>query len=120
MDFDLFSSLFQVWLVNCRLDFAISIKIFFSMESVFRILHCGFTQPLKLGVYLYGWMPAWLIHVTKFLGEIILSNTNNTKEMLLKDRNWLTKHLVCSIPTHLDFTALFGLAIFIVMCNSAR
>ena len=34
--------------------------------------------------------------------------------------HWMTKELVCSIPVHLDMTALFGIAIFIVMSNSAR
>ena len=106
--------------MNSRLDFAVSIKIFFSMESLFRIIHCGFTQPLKLGVFLYGWIPAWLIHSTKFIGDLVVGNFDEGNNLLKKDGHWLTKHLVCSVPVHLDFTALFGLAIFIVMCNSSR
>ena len=90
------------------------------MESAFRIIHCGLTQPLKLGIFLYGWPPSWLIYFTKFVGGVFLDSTDENEGLTKKDGHWLTKDLLCGLPVHLDVTAQFGLAIFIVMCNSAR
>ena len=90
------------------------------MESVFRIIHCGFTQPLKLGIFLYGWIPSWFIYFTKFVGDFFVDTTAEIDDQTTKDGYWLNKDLLCSLPVHLDLTVLFGLAIFIVMCNSAR
>ena len=111
---------FQVWLVNYRLDFTASIKIFFSLESLFRIILCGFTQPLKLAFFLYGWQPSFLIHATKFFGDIMIGNIFTSSEISPKKEEWMNKNLLCSLPVHLDMTVLFGIAIFIVVCNAAR
>jgi hypothetical protein len=107
-------------MVNYRLDFTTSIKIFFSIESFFRIFHCGFSQPLKIFVFLFGWQPTWLIRFTKFVGDKTTRYTPIGPGIDQRHEHWMTKELVCSIPVHLDMTALFGIAIFIVMSNSAR
>ena len=111
---------FQVWMVNYRLDFTASIKIFFSLESLFRIILCGFTQPLKLAFFLYGWQPAFLIHATKYFGDIMIGNFFTSSEISPEKEEWMNKKLLCSLPVHLDMTVLFGIAIFIVVCNAAR
>ena len=107
-------------MVIFRLDFTTSIKIFFSIESFFRIFYCGFSQPLKIFVFLFGWQPTWLIHFTKFVGDSFTRSTAIGRDIELKHEHWMTKELVCSIPVHLDMTALFGTAVFVVMSNSAR
>ena len=111
---------YQAWMVNYRLDFTTSIKIFFSIESFFRIFHCGFSQPLKLLVFLFGWQPTWLIHFTKLVGDSMTGYTAIGPGIDQRHQHWMTKELVCSIPVHLDMTALFGVAIFVLMSNSAR
>ena len=107
-------------MVNCRLDFTASIKIFFSIESFFRIFHCGFSQPLKILIFLFGWQPTWLIRFTKLVGDCIPSFTSIGSGIVQRHEHWMTKEIVCSIPVHLDMAALFGIAVFIVMSNSAR
>ena len=107
-------------MVNCRLDFTTSIKIFFSIESFFRIFICGFSQPLKILFFLFGWQPTWLIHFAKFIGEGMARYTSIGPNIKHPGDQWMTKELVCSISVHLDMTALFGVAIFVVMSNSAR
>ena len=107
-------------MVNYRLDFTTSIKIFFSVESFFRIFHCGISQPLKILYFLFGWQPSSLIHFTKFFGDAIHNYNSIVPNTTETDTNWMSKELVCSIPVHMDMTSLFGVAIFIVMSNSAR
>ena len=112
--------MFQVWLVNCRLDFMDSIKIYFTIESCFRLVQCGFTHPLKAAFFLYGWQPNWLISTTKFIGEVMAEYTSIGPGMAQNDEYWLNKGVVCAVPVHLDMALSFGIAMFIVMCNSAR
>ena len=107
-------------MVNYRLDFTTSIKIFFSIEYFFRIFHCGFSQPLKIMVFLSRWQPTWLIHLTKFVGDCMTRYTTTRLGTEQSHGQWMTKQLVCSIPVYLDMTALFGIALFILMSNSAR
>ena len=95
-------------------------KIYFSIETSFRIIQCGFTQPLKAVLFLNGWQPNWLIRVTEFVGNFMAQYTSigpNTKKV---DGYWLNKEIICSVPAHLDLTANFGVAVFILMCNAAR
>ena len=107
-------------MVNYRLDFMDSHKLYLSIETCFRIVQCGFTQPLKATLFLNGWQPIWLIRVTKFFVNLIAHYTSigpNTEKV---DEHWLSKEIVCSVPVHLDLTVNFGIAVFIVMCNASR
>ena len=112
--------IFQLWLVNYRLDFMDSIKIYFSFETCFRLVQCGFTQPLKASLFLYGWQPTWLIYTTKFIGDVMAAYTSIGPDMAKNGGYWLNKEVICSVPVHLDLSTSFGIATFIVMCNSAR
>ena len=109
-----------MWLVNYRLDFTTSIKIFFSIESFFRTFHCGCSQPLKLAIFLRGWQPAWMVHFIKLVGDTV--NGFNAVDTGTKEanENGISKELICSVAVHLDMAALFGTALFIVMNNLAR
>ena len=84
------------------------------------MLHCGFSQPLKAAIFLNGWQPNWLIRTTKLIGDAIVEYTSIGPEMAQNDGYWLNKEIICSVPVHLDLALSFGIATFIVMCNSAR
>ena len=107
-------------MVKYRLDFMDSIKIFLSIETFFRFVQCGFTQPLKLVVFMYGWQPRWLIRITKYVGEAIANCASIGPEDEAIWKNWPSKEAICSMPVHLDLTMSFGTAIFIVLCSTAR
>ena len=111
---------FQVWLVIYRLDFADSVKILFSVETFLRILHCGLFQPLKAAFFLYGWIPHWIIRMVRYLGQLVFkyNNVNNRTEHLAE--YWFGKEMICAIPVQLDLTALFGIGLFVVICNLDR
>ena len=110
----------QVLIVNYRLDFMDSHKLYLSIETCFRIVQCGFTQPLKATLFLNGWQPIWLIRVTKFFVNLIAHYTSIGPYTEKVDEHWLSKEIVCSVPVHLDLTVNFGIAVFIVMCNASR
>ena len=97
-----------------------SLKIFFSIESSFRIFQCGLTQPLKVLSFMYGWQPSWLIHVAKFVGDFFRNYTFIGTDRVDRGDGWLTREVICSIPVSLDIASNFGTGIFIVMCNAAR
>ena len=97
-----------------------TIKIFFSIESCFRMFQCGFTQPLKAALFLYGWQPQWLIYTTKYLGDAMEKYTSIGPDMATNNDYWLNNEVICSVPVHLDMTTAFGIAMFIVICNSTR
>ena len=107
-------------MINYRLDFMDSIKLFLSIESVFRLIQCGFTQPLKAAMFLCGWQPIWIIYIAKYIGDFMANYTSFGPTTAMTNVYWLTNEVVCSIPVHLDLTVSFGIAIFIVMCNAAR
>ena len=107
-------------MVKYRLDFVDSIKIFLSIETFFRVILCGITQPLKLVLFLYGWQPSWLIRLTKCLGDVIENYFPIGPTDAFTENNWFNKEVICSFPVHLDLTISFGIALFIVMCSSAR
>ena len=97
-----------------------SIKIFLSIETFFRLIQCGFTQPLKLAIFMHGWQPRWLIRLTKYVGDLVTSYSSIGPREEIEWKNWLSKEVICSTPMHLDLTMSFGTAIFIVMCSTAR
>ena len=107
-------------MVKYRLDFMDSIKVFLSIETFFRFLQCGVTQPLKLVLFSNGWQPRSFIQLTYYVGELIKDHPPIGPVPLIDYRNWPNKKIVCSIPVHLDLTMSFGIALFIVMCSSAR
>ena len=106
--------------MNFRLDFVSTIKIFFSLELCFRIFQSGITQPLKAALFLRRWQPSWLIYVVKYFGDIVTNASLSTYDAKSNEDYWLTKEIICRVPLHLDITAIFGIAIFIVMSNSTR
>ena len=107
-------------MVKYRLDFMDSIKVFLSIETFFRFLQCGVTQPLKLVLFSNGWQPRSFIQLANYVGELIKDHPPIGPVPLIDYRNWPNKKIVCSIPVHLDLTMSFGIALFIVMCSSAR
>jgi hypothetical protein len=107
-------------LVNFRLDFVSTIKIFFSLELSFRAFQSGVTQPLKTALLLRRWQPSWLIHIVQHLQGIGSNVASDRNSIDIDKDTWLTKETVCSVPVHLDITAAFGIALFIVMSNSTR
>ena len=110
----------QLWMVRYRLDFMDSIKVFLSIETFFRFILCGFTQPLKLVLFSHGWQPQVFIRLAKYVGQLIRNYSAIGPATLIDDRNWPYKEVICSIPVHLDITMSFGIALFIVLCSSAR
>ena len=104
--------------MNFRLDFVSTLKIFFSLEFCFRIFQSGVTQPLKTALLLKRWQPSWLIHMVQYLQDIGTNVESNGNSSYIDKDSWITKETVCSVPVHLDVTAAFGIAIFIVMGNS--
>ena len=107
-------------MMKYRLDFMESIKIFLSIETFFRVIHCGITQPLKLVLFLYGWQPSWLIRLIRYFGEFVENHFSIGPTDAFAERYWFNKEVICSFPVHLDLTISFGIALFIVMCSSAR
>ena len=107
-------------MINYRLDFMGSIKLFLTIENIFRLIQCGFTQPLKASLFLWGWQPSWLIYITKYIGDFMENYTSIGPPTAMGHTYWLRKEVICSMPVHLDLTVNFGTAIFIVMCNAAR
>ena len=107
-------------MVKYRLDFMDSIKVFLSIETFFRFIQCGVTQPLKLVLFSNGWQPQMFIRLAKYVGEVIKNYSSMGSATLIDDRNWPNKEIVCSIPVHLDISISFGTALFIVLCSSAR
>ena len=107
-------------MVKYRLDFMDSIKVFLSIETFFRFIQCGVTQPLKLVLFSNGWQPQSFIHLVNYVGELMKDYSAIGPVPLIDDRNWPNNEIVCSIPVHLDLTMSFGIALFIVMCSSAR
>lgn len=106
--------------MNFRLDFVSTLKIFFSLEFCFRIFQSGVTQPLKIALLLRRWQPSWLIHMVQYLQEISTNVASKENSSYIDKDSWITKEAVFSFPVHLDVTAAFGIAIFIVMSNSTR
>ena len=107
-------------MVKYRLDFMDSIKVFLSIETFFRFIQCGITQPLKFFLFSHGWQPLWLIQSIKKVGEWLRTHISFEPEPTLDGRNWPSIEVICSFPVHLDLTISFGIALFIVMCSSAR
>ena len=56
--------------MNKRMDLAHVIKGLLSVECIFRLIACLFTNSLRGAFLLWGWQPTFLIHIASILENV--------------------------------------------------